>query len=115
MRLKGESKRILLGWVLIVQVLFHLCSSTLFIHSHIIDGHEIVHSHFFAGPVSEHSHTTESAESIKNATYGAALTAATTSIDAPLSIASEIHTHMAEVLATADILYQPLRAPPAVA
>lgn len=115
MRIDVIGRRVLIGWVLMIQVLFHLCSSTLFIHSHIIDGHEIVHSHFFAGPISEHGHTSDSAESIQNATYGAALSATTTTIDAPLCIVVELISSVTDMLATTNIIHHSLRAPPAVA
>lgn len=115
MRIDVIGRRVLIGWVLMIQVLFHLCSSTLFIHSHIIDGHEIVHSHFFAGPISEHGHTSDSAESIQNATYGVALSATTTTIDAPLCIVVELISSVTDMLATTNIIHHSLRAPPAVA
>jgi hypothetical protein len=115
MRIDVIGRRVLIGWVLMIQVLFHLCSSTLFIHSHIIDGHEIVHSHFFAGPISEHGHTSDSAESIQNATYSAALSATTTTIDAPLCIVVELISSVTDMLATTNIIHHSLRAPPAVA
>lgn len=115
MRLTREHRRILLGWVLLIQVLFHLCSSTLFVHSHIIDGSEVVHSHIFAGPVTEHSHTTDSAESIERSTYYEALSAATTTSVTPTFHIAELFIRSAYEVAVAPVTHHSLRAPPALA
>lgn len=114
-RISIERRSILLGWVLLVQVLFHLCGSTLFIHSHIIDGHEIVHSHFFAGPVTEHSHTASSAESINHATYGEALVATEIcATESSLCVVTD-YTTKAEAVKVIYTTHFSLRAPPTVA
>lgn len=110
-----ESRRIVIGWVLLLQVLCHICSSTLFIHSHIIDGHKIVHSHFFAGPIGEHSHTSSSAESIERSTYFEATPTAIIAIEAPVCYITDILTFSIEDVAIAPITHHSLRAPPHVA
>lgn len=38
-------------------LLLNLTATTLFIHSHYIDGQKITHSHFYTGSASEHSHS----------------------------------------------------------
>lgn len=116
MRLRREHRRALLGGVLLLQVLFHLCSSTLFIHSHIIDGIEVIHSHIFAGPVTEHSHTTDSAESIERSTYYEAVVVATTAtIATPTYRTVEASIYHAHSVAVTLITHHSLRAPPMVA
>ncbi|MBR2429737.1 MAG: hypothetical protein IKB15_07185 [Alistipes sp.] len=40
-------------------IIFWLGGTTLFIHSHIIDGVDIVHSHPYAGSADDHSHTAD--------------------------------------------------------
>ncbi len=40
-------------------IIFWLGGSTLFVHSHIIDGHDIVHSHPYTGDTDDHGHTTD--------------------------------------------------------
>lgn len=110
-----ESRRIVIGWVLLLQVLCHICSSTLFIHSHIIDGHKIVHSHFFAGPVGEHSHTSSSAESIERSTYFEATPTTMVAIKVPVCYIADTHTFSVEDVVVVPITYHSLRAPPHVA
>lgn len=98
-----------------IQLLFHLCSSTLFIHSHIIEGNEIVHSHFFAGPVSEHSHTASNADSIARATFGETILPTTIVVEAPTFYVTTIYTSYSEHEEVTYIVHHSLRAPPVVA
>lgn len=111
----GYSRRVFLGWVLLIQVLFHLCSSTLFIHSHIIDGNKITHSHIFAGPVTEHSHTSSSADSIERATHYDAEVVAATSLDNPIFYPLVEYLSHADNEIVTHIVSSSLRAPPALA
>lgn len=41
-------------------IIFWLGGTTLFVHSHIIDGQDIVHSHPYTGSADDHSHSTDS-------------------------------------------------------
>ena len=43
--------------VMLVVLLLNLTATTLFIHSHYVDGQKVTHSHFYAGSDSEHSHS----------------------------------------------------------
>ena len=115
MRLGGYSRRVLIGWMLLVQVLFHLCSSTLFIHSHIIDGNEIVHSHIFAGPITEHSHTSSSADSIERSTYYDAVAVSVTPLSNPTLYIPVEHVQYADNEILTLIISNSLRAPPSLA
>lgn len=96
-------------------MLFHLCSSTLFIHSHIIDGNKITHSHIFAGPVTEHSHTSSSADSIDRATYFDAEVVVATSLDNPIFYSLAEYLLHADIEVITRIVSTSLRAPPALA
>ena len=98
-----------------IQLLFHLCSSTLFIHSHIIEGNEVVHSHLFAGPVSEHSHTSSSADSIARSTFGEAIAATIVTLDDLRFSALNITIFDVQLAKIAYVAHHSLRAPPAVA
>lgn len=115
MRQRREHRRMLLGWVLLVQVLFHLCSSTLFVHSHIINGTAVIHSHIFAGPVTEHSHTTDSAANIERSTYYEATTTSALTINIPAGRTAEASIYHAIAVAVTPIAHHCLRAPPVVA
>lgn len=41
-------------------IMFWLGGTTLFVHSHIINGQDIVHSHPYTGSADDHSHSTDS-------------------------------------------------------
>lgn len=43
--------------LMLVVLLLNLTATTLFIHSHYVDGQKITHSHLYAGSASEHSHS----------------------------------------------------------
>ncbi len=58
-------KRRILGYLHLLAMLFYIVSTTLFVHSHDIEGHHIVHSHPFSGTATSHSHSTASAEYIE--------------------------------------------------
>ena len=51
-----ERRRGLFGALMLAVLLFNVTATTLFIHSHDIEGREIVHSHPY-NPSSAHSHT----------------------------------------------------------
>ena len=51
-----ERRRGLFGALMLAVLLFNVMATTLFIHSHNIEGKEVVHSHPY-NPASAHSHT----------------------------------------------------------
>lgn len=38
-------------------MLFNIAATTLFLHSHNLEGHQVVHSHPYSGAATQHSHT----------------------------------------------------------
>ena len=57
--------RRILGYLQLLTMLLYIVSTTLFVHSHNIDGHHIVHSHPFSGTAAAHTHSSSSAEYIE--------------------------------------------------
>ena len=53
-------KRNIFSLTLLLLMIFNICSTTLFIHSHNIDETTIAHSHPFAGKPDSHHHTSTS-------------------------------------------------------
>ncbi len=45
------------GVVMLVVLLLNLTATTLFVHSHYVDGQKVTHSHFYAGSGADHSHS----------------------------------------------------------
>lgn len=52
-----RERRGIFSIMLFTLLLFNIAATTLFVHSHIIDGKTIVHSHPFGGAATAHSHT----------------------------------------------------------
>lgn len=57
-------KERILALLLLLTVLVYLGGSTLFIHSHTVNGTSVVHSHPFSGSASSHSHSASSIDTI---------------------------------------------------
>lgn len=97
-------------------IIFWLGGTTLFVHSHDIDGKGIVHSHPYAGDADDHSHTPGDCQQIQRLanldfvvcdSYVNDIHLYTKHIDEAIAIVE--HTY------SADILFTSLRAPPVVA
>lgn len=54
----------IISYLLLLTIGFYLGGSTLFVHSHNIDGIKIVHSHPFSGNPASHSHSSSSVDTI---------------------------------------------------
>lgn len=54
----------IISYLLLLTIGFYLGGSTLFVHSHNIDGIKIVHSHPFSGNPASHSHSSTSVDTI---------------------------------------------------
>ena len=57
-------KERIIAFLLLLTIGLYLGGSTLFIHSHNIDGRSIVHSHPFSGTPASHSHSATSFDTI---------------------------------------------------
>lgn len=52
-----DKRGIISSFIMLAVLLLNLTATTLFIHSHYVDGQKVTHSHFYAGPAAEHSHS----------------------------------------------------------
>ena len=52
-----KTKILLFASVQMLVMLLYLSSTTLFVHSHTVDGQQLVHSHLYAGAASGHTHS----------------------------------------------------------
>ncbi len=103
-----------MGVMLMLVVAVYLASSTLFIHSHTIDGIVVVHSHPFLGNSAAHTHSDSSVDTIYRLTMPNAMTA-----DSIVTVAYTTLTVAAAESRIVDATYTAvhsislLRAPPA--
>ena len=58
----------IISFVLLLIIGLYVGGSTLFIHTHTVDGRSIVHSHPFSGTPASHSHTATSFDTISRLT-----------------------------------------------
>lgn len=74
-------KERIIAFLLLLTIGFYLGGSTLFIHSHNIDGRSIVHSHPFSGTPASHSHSTTSFDTISRLAGSDYIVASTLSVE----------------------------------
>ena len=103
----------ILSLLLMLVMIFNIAGTTLFVHSHNIDGVSIVHSHPYTGLPTSHSHTTSHAGLI------ARLATTDMLISEPISVAAsslDLHSDKAVIeYRPSDVLCASLnllRAPP---
>ena len=103
----------IISYLLLLTIGFYLGGSTLFVHSHNIDGIKIVHSHPFSGNPSSHSHSNSSVDTISRLqnTYGVVAEPVTVTDDATFIEQSKA-TPVTFDTCTAESSLSLLRAPP---
>lgn len=102
--------------VMLLVLLLNLTATTLFIHSHYIDGNKITHSHFYAGSASEHSHSKSQILYFDNSLQCDAVLAEVVRCDNVTTIAHIIdYKPLLTEVAEPDCVVVSLRAPPVVA
>ena len=110
-----ERRRGLFGALMLAVLLFNLTATTLFIHSHDIEGTEVVHSHPY-NPSGTHSHTRAQIILFNNTPLHDALIVESMACNKPYSteiatIEKRLHSPIIERTS----LHHSLRAPPAKA
>ncbi len=110
-----ERRRGLFGVLMLAVLLFNVTATTLFIHSHNIEGTEIVHSHPY-NPSSAHSHTRGHILLLNDAPIHDALIVESMASSEPYSIeiAAAEEALDSHILERTQLHYS-LRAPPAKA
>lgn len=106
----------IISYLLLLTIGFYLGSSTLFIHSHTIDGIEIVHSHPFSGNPSSHSHSESSIGTINRIFNPEGITPDGVAIaECIVVMECKNSTSTAPLYATTPTALNLLRAPPTIA
>lgn len=97
-------------------LLLNLTATTLFIHSHYVDGQKVTHSHFYAGPAAEHSHSKSHILYLDDSLQCDATLAEVVRCDNVTTIAHIIdYKPLLTEVTEPDCVVVSLRAPPAVA
>lgn len=97
-------------------LLLNLTATTLFIHSHYVDGKKVTHSHFYAGPAAEHSHSKSHILYLDDSLQCDATVAEVVRCDNVTTIAHIIdYKPLLTEVTEPDCVVVSLRAPPAVA
>lgn len=65
-----NDKRSIFSFIMLLLILFNIGSTSLFVHSHIIEGDIIAHSHPFSGNPESHSHSLASLDIISRMVRG---------------------------------------------
>ena len=110
-----ERKRGLFGALMLAVLLFNVTATTLFIHSHDIEGTEIVHSHPY-NPSNAHSHTRGHILILNNSlNHDAPVVETTANCEVFLTEVRILHEEVISPTTEPSSLYFALRAPPAKA
>lgn len=97
-------------------LLLNLTATTLFIHSHYVDGQKVTHSHFYAGPAAEHSHSKSHILYLDDSLQCDATVAEVVRCDNVTTIAQLIdYKPLLTEVTEPDCVVVSLRAPPALA
>ena len=110
-----ERRRGLFGALMLAVLLFNVMATTLFVHSHNIEGKEVVHSHPY-NPTGAHSHTRGHILLLNNAPIHDALIAESVACCELFAteVASQHMEHDAPIIEQTSLSYS-LRGPPAKA
>ena len=115
MKVYVEYKRVLFSIIMLAVLTFNAAASTLFIHSHIIDGKEVVHSHPYSGPVSSHTHSKSHLQSINEAQHRLSITSESTShLGAPLAVIIKEYNIYCDHILESEHATSSLRGPPSL-
>ena len=110
-----ERRRVSISVLMLAVLLFNVTATTLFIHSHDIEGTEIVHSHPY-NPSNAHSHTRGHILILSNSlNHDAPIVETTASCEVFLTEVRILHGETISPAIEPSSLYFALRAPPAKA
>ena len=105
----------IISYLLLLTIGFYLGGSTLFVHSHNIDGIKIVHSHPFSGNPSSHSHSSSSVDTVSRLQYADGVAAECLTIADDYTLVEQLRTtSLTSDICTAELSLYLLRAPPAL-
>ncbi|MBO7190379.1 MAG: hypothetical protein J6V55_07320 [Alistipes sp.] len=81
----------IISFVLLLIIGLYVGGSTLFIHTHNVDGRSIVHSHPFSGTPASHSHSTTSFDTISRLTSSDYVAVSTISVECSISTQTTLY------------------------
>lgn len=113
---KSSDKSLIFSLLLMVVMVFNITTTTLFVHSHNIDGRDIVHSHPYTGAATSHSHSSAHADLISRIASPEMLAAAPEAPSfEPIARLNDGYCDVAPQLIAIAIPSLALRAPPCAA
>ena len=105
----------IISFLLLLTIGLYLGGSTLFIHSHNIDGRSVVHSHPFSGTPASHSHSATSFDTISRLAGSDYIVASTLSVECSITTQTTLsQTLYREDYNSAIGSIRTLRAPPSL-
>lgn len=105
----------IISFLLLLTIGLYLGGSTLFIHSHNIDGRSVVHSHPFSGTPASHSHSATSFDTISRLAGSDYIVASTLSVECSITTQTTLsQTLYCEDYNSAKGSIRTLRAPPSL-
>ena len=105
----------IISFVLLLIVGLYVGGSTLFIHTHTVDGRSIVHSHPFSGAPTSHSHSAASFDTISRLTNSDYVAVSAVSVECSITTQTTHHTALfSEFYDSVEGSLCSLRAPPSL-
>lgn len=106
----------IISFVLLLTIALYVGSSTLFVHTHTVDGRSIAHSHPFSGAPTSHSHSAASFDTISRLTNNDYVAATTVSVECCITTQTTLQrVSYFEHYDSVDGSLCSLRAPPSLA
>ncbi|MBR5822366.1 MAG: hypothetical protein IKY51_05935 [Alistipes sp.] len=110
-----RSRERIISFVLLLTIGLYLGGSTLFIHTHTVNGRSIVHSHPFSGTPASHSHSTTSFDTISRLTNSDYVAVSAVSVECCITTQTSLYRAIyAEHYDSAERSFCSLRAPPSL-
>ena len=108
-------KERIISFVLLLIIGFYVGSSTLFIHTHTVDGKSIVHSHPFRGASTSHSHSATSFDTISRIANSDYVAVSAVSVECSITTQTTLYNSVCyELYNSVDSSPYSLRAPPSL-
>ena len=105
----------IISFVLLLIIGLYIGGSTLFIHTHTVDGKSIAHSHPFRGAPTSHSHSATSFDTISRLTNSDYVAVSTISVECCITTQTTLYRAIyAEHYDSAERSFCSLRAPPSL-
>ena len=110
-----RSRERIISFVLLLIIGLYVGGSTLFIHTHNVEGRNIVHSHPFSGTPTSHSHSATSFDTISRLTNSDYVVDSTISVECSITTQTPLYraTYSEHCNSTKGSIYS-LRAPPSL-